>query len=74
MRKAENYLAGCNDLDWVIIRPLRLLNTPRTGKYRTAVNILPPGGIGISRADLAEFILKQACTDEHLRNHLTIAY
>jgi len=74
MRKAENYLAGCDDLDWVVIRPMRLLNTSRTGKYRTAVDILPPGGIGISRADLAEFILKQVCTDEHLRSYLTIAY
>lgn len=74
MRKAENFLAGCDDLDWVVIRPLRLLNTSRTGKYRTAVNILPPGGIGISRADVAEFILKQVCTDEHLRSYLTIAY
>ncbi len=74
MRKAENFLAGCDDLDWVVIRPLRLMNTSRTGKYRTAVNILPPGGIEISRADVAEFILKQVCTDEHLRSYLTIAY
>jgi putative NADH-flavin reductase len=74
MRKAENFLAGCDDLDWVVIRPLRLMNTPRTGKYRTAVNILPPGGIGISRADVAEFILKQMYTNEHLRSYLTIAY
>ena len=74
MRKAENFLAGCDDLDWVVIRPLRLLNTSRTGKYRTSVNILPPGGIGIGRPDLAEFILKQVRTDEHLRSYLTIAY
>ena len=74
IRKAENYLAGCDDLDWVVIRPLRLLNISRTGKYRTAVDILPPDGVGISRADVAEFILKQVCTDEHLRSFITIAY
>ena len=74
MRKAENFLAGCDDLDWIVIRPMRLLNTSRTGKYRTAVDVLPPGGVGISRADLAEFILKQLYTDEHLRSYVTIAY
>ena len=74
IRKAENYLAGCDDLDWVVIRPLRLLNISLTGKYRTAVDILPPDGVGISRADVAEFILKQVCTDEHLRSFITIAY
>ncbi len=74
MRKAENYMAGCDDLDWVVIRPMRLLNTSRTGKYRTAVDLLPPGGVGISRADVAEFMLKQIRTDEHLRSYVTIAY
>ena len=74
MRKAENFLAGCDDLGWIVIRPMRLLNTSRTGKYRTAVDVLPLGGVGISRADLAEFILKQLYTDEHLRSYVTIAY
>ncbi len=74
MRKAETFLAGCDDLDWIGIRPLRLMTTSRTGKYRTSVNMLPPGGIEISRADVAEFILKQVYTDEHLRSYLTIAY
>ena len=74
MRRAEKILAGCDDLDWIGIRPLRLINTPRTGKYRTAVDILPPGGVEISRADVAEFMLKQMDSDEHFRSYLTIAY
>ena len=74
MRRAEAILADCNDLDWTGIRPLRLMNTPRTGKYRTGVDILPPKGVEISRADVAEFMLKQMYTNEHLRRYLTIAY
>jgi len=74
MRRAENFLDDCNDIDWIGIRPLRLMNTPRTGKYRTAANILSPGGVKISRADVAEFILKQLYTDKHLRGYVTIAY
>jgi len=50
------------------------METLRTGKYRTAINFLPPGGVEISRADVAEFILKQLYTNEHLRNYVTIAY
>ena len=74
MRRAENFLAGCDDMDWIVIRPLRLMNTPRTGKYRTAVNFLPPGGVEISRADVAEFMLKQMYADEYIRSYVTIAY
>jgi len=74
MRRAESLLATCGDIDWTVIRPLRLMNTARTGKYRTAIDILPPGGVEISRADVAEFMLKQMSTDKHLRSYLTIAY
>ena len=74
MRRAENFLAGCDDIEWIGIRPLRLMNTPQTNKYRTAVDILPPGGVKISRADVAKFMLKQLYTNEHLRCYLTIAY
>lgn len=74
MRRAENVLADCNDIDWIIIRPLRLMSTPQTGKYRTATDTLPPGGVEISRADVAEFMLKQMCTDEHLQSYVTIAH
>lgn len=74
MRRAESILADCDDLDWIGIRPLRLMNSPRTSKYRTNPDILPPGGVEISRADVAEFILKQINDDEHIRGYVTIAY
>jgi putative NADH-flavin reductase len=74
MRRAERFLADCDDIDWTCIRPLRLMNTPRTGKYRTAVDFLPPGGVKISRADVAEFVLKQVGTSASLWRYLTIAY
>jgi len=74
MRRAESFLAECVDIDWTGIRPLRLMNTPRTGKYRTGLDILPPKGVEISRADVAEFMLKQMYTNENLRRYLTIAY
>jgi putative NADH-flavin reductase len=44
-------------LDWTILRPPRLTDRPRTGRYRTAIDRGVPGGYFISRADLADAIL-----------------
>jgi len=73
MRRAESFLAECEDINWTGIRPLRLNNKPRTGKYRTAKDILPPKGVNISRADVAEFILKQMDSEDYIRGYVTIA-
>jgi len=48
-----------SDLDWTIVRLTMLNNNPKSGKVR--VGYLGKGEVGlrISRADLAEFMLKQ---------------
>ncbi|OQX76881.1 MAG: hypothetical protein B6D64_09105 [Bacteroidetes bacterium 4484_276] len=73
MRRAESFLAKCEDIDWTGIRPLRLNNKPGTGKYRTAKNILPPKGVNISRADVADLILKLMASNNYIREYVTIA-
>jgi putative NADH-flavin reductase len=73
MRKAESFLSECEDIDWTGIRPLRLNNKSRTGKYRTAKDILPPKGVNISRADVAELMLKQMDSQDYIRGYVTIA-
>ncbi|WP_028548554.1 NAD(P)-dependent oxidoreductase [Paenibacillus sp. UNC451MF] len=45
-------------LDWTVIRPPRLTNGSKTGKYRTAFNKPLPKARGISRADLADYMIK----------------
>lgn len=45
--------------DWTIFRPPRLTDEPRTGRYRTALNQNVPGGYFLSRADLADAILRR---------------
>jgi putative NADH-flavin reductase len=49
---------GESELDWTIVRPPRLTDKPYTGKYRVREGHLPPFGFKISRADVADFILK----------------
>lgn len=46
-------------LDWTAIRPMALTDGPHTGVYRVVTDGLPSGGIRISRADVADFMLKQ---------------
>lgn len=60
-------------LDWVIIRPSMLVNGPVTGKYHTGpANAHLPGG-KVTRADVADFILKQLTEDCHLRQAVSIS-
>lgn len=44
-------------LDWTILRPPRLTDQPRTGKYRVREGHLPRFGFKIARADVAEFMI-----------------
>jgi putative NADH-flavin reductase len=45
-------------LEWTIARPPKLTQKPYTGKYRVREGHLPPFGFSISRADVADFMIK----------------
>jgi putative NADH-flavin reductase len=47
-------------LEWTIARPPELTDKPYTGKYRVREGHLPPFGFKISRADVADFMIKAA--------------
>jgi putative NADH-flavin reductase len=53
----ENVLRK-SELDWTIVRPPRLTDKPQTGKYRVQEGHLPRFGFSISRADVADFMIK----------------
>jgi putative NADH-flavin reductase len=64
----EEALIMRSALDWVIVRPPRLTNGPYTGKYLSGEDV---GGrtflASISRADVADFIVKQLTDDRYVR-------
>lgn len=60
-------------LDWVIVRGPRLTEGPKKGEYRVGL-VGTNSGTQISRADLAEFLLKQVATDDHLRQMPVVSY
>ena len=72
--KWETILDDTNDIDWICVRPTYLTNKASTGNYRVQDKHCPKGGRKISRADLADFIVKQIDSDEYLNKKPVIAY
>jgi putative NADH-flavin reductase len=54
-----------SDLDWTIVRPPQLTDTPFTGNYRVRLGHLPRMGFKIGRPDVAEYFV-QAAADHTL--------
>jgi putative NADH-flavin reductase len=63
-----------SNLDWVIVRPARLTNGKRTGQYRHGFGPHEKIKHMISRADTAEFMLKQLTDDTYLRKTPGLSY
>ena len=63
-----------SSVKWVAVRPVLLTNGPRTGKYRVVLEGIPKQGYWISRADVADFMLKQLTRDGYVRRLPAIAY
>lgn len=59
-------------LQWTFARPGRLLDETATGNYRVEDGINPPKGVAISRADLAEFVVKCGAQSQWVGAHPTI--
>jgi putative NADH-flavin reductase len=72
-RRALDELSS-RDLEWTAVRPLALTDGARTGAYRVVERGLPRGGTRISRADVADFMLKQLDTDQYVHRVPAIAY
>ena len=63
-----------SDLNWTIVRPGRLLDKELTEKYHIENKLFKGIKIGeISRADLADFLIKQAEKQTELKKYVTIS-
>ena len=66
MTAMEAALEGDGDLEWTIVRPPRLTNGPLTQDYSAADDRLPRG-MTVSRACVADFMVKEAEQPAHVR-------
>ncbi|GAA0411212.1 SDR family oxidoreductase [Microbispora corallina] len=66
-------LIRASAVDWTIVRPPALRNTPHTGVYRVGTDLKIGLTSAISRADLADFLLREAASPAHLHQAPRIA-
>jgi putative NADH-flavin reductase len=59
-----------SDLDWTMVRPPELTNKPYTGRYRVREGHLPFFGFKISRADVADYMIK--AVEDHLASRTIV--
>ncbi len=62
-----------SELDWTMVRPPELTDKPYTGMYRVREGHLPRLGFKISRADVADFMIKAAENHSSIRKIVGIS-
>jgi len=71
---AERYIME-SSLDWTIVRPGQLTNGKKRGVYREGLNVGNWfSSVRISRADVANFMLKQLTDNSYLKKTPGVAY
>jgi putative NADH-flavin reductase len=63
-----------SSLEWTVMRPPRLTNKPLGRTYRTAYGQNLRGGVTISRADVADMMLRVLAHPESINQAIGIAY
>ena len=63
-----------SDLEWVIVRPMILTIGPWTNDYHAAVDLKPGRRPYISRADAADFLIRQLTDDTFIHKTPAIGY
>ena len=63
-----------SDLEWTIVHPTLLTDGPLTRQYRSGEHIALRGLPKISRADTADFILKQVDDRSYVRKVVIVSY
>ena len=72
-KEAMEALIRASDTDWTIVRPPALRDTAPTGRYRTGTDLRIRLTTAVSRADLADFIVKETVEPAYLRRAPRIA-
>jgi putative NADH-flavin reductase len=73
-KEAQERIVRESDLEWIIVRPMILTNGPWTNDYRTGEDLKPGRHPYISRADVADFLMRQLTDDAYVRKTPAIGY
>jgi putative NADH-flavin reductase len=70
----EDEIIRASKVEWVVARPAALTNGPPRGEYRVREHLRLGFGTKISRADVADFMLKQLVEDTWLYKFPALSY
>ena len=73
VRQMESAIAA-SGLDWTLVRPTRLVDTPGTGRHRVRPDFPPAGGRKIARADVARFMTGALTENTWIGSYPALAY
>ena len=73
-QKAQWNILSASALDWTVVMPPKLVNSRGRGRYCVYRDALPPNGLRIARADVADFMLQQIRNPEWSRRGVYIAW
>ena len=74
-KEVQEKAIEASHVDWVIVRPGALTNGPKTGKYQAGFPVTDRSIQGrISRADVADFMLRQLTDSTYLRKTPGLSY
>lgn len=74
-KEVQEKLVMESPLEWIIVRPAYLTNGPRAGKYRAGFSTTDRSiKRKISRADTADFMIKQVTDNTYLRKTPGLSY
>lgn len=71
---AQYQILSSSGLDWTMVMPPMLTHGGAKGRYRIDGEALPRNGSSISRADLADFMMRQIDSPEWIRRGVYICY
>ena len=73
-KQAAEEVVRRSALEWTIVYPVLLTDGPRTGNYRVGEHLALSGFPKISRADVADFMLKELYDAEYLKRIAVVSY
>jgi len=71
--RMESELEAREDLDWTLVAPAILTNGEASGDYRTSTSASVAGGLDLSRADLAAFLMSIVESGEYVHQRVAVA-
>lgn len=73
--EGQEHLIRQSALDWTIVRPTKMVDGERTGVYRSGLtDTTEKVKVKVSRADVADFMLRQLTDDRYLRLAPWVSY